>query len=138
MKPRARHMFVAHTAEMALRLSAPTVEDLLAEACRALGTLLIEEAGDARVEGVRTLTLVSVDTDALLIDLLNEIIFVAETEWWAPRDALVERGPSGAVSVRLFGTTLSAAPSRIKSATHHGAAVRTAADGVTVDVVFDV
>jgi SHS2 domain-containing protein len=134
----ARHTFVAHTAELALRIVAPSVEALLAEACRALGSLLVEEAGDAGVAGTRTLEIRSVDRDALLIDLLNEIIFVAETERWAPRDAVVERCEEESLTVRLAGTALRAAPSRIKSATHHGSAVRAMGQTVTADVVFDV
>ena len=52
------HEFIAHTAELALRISAPTAEGLYAEACRALGRLLIDEAGEQGTAGPGDLYLI--------------------------------------------------------------------------------
>ena len=134
----ARHEFTPHTSELALRLHAPSVSALLAEACVALGTLLVEEAGDAGQAAARTLDLSSVDADALLVDLLNELLYLAETERWAPGAAAIERWHGGDLVVRIEGTALAGVPSRIKSATHHGLHLRQTAAGVEAEVVFDV
>ena len=132
------HEFIPHTSELALRLSADTVDELYAEACRALGLLLTAEAGDGGMAAERTLTLESVDADALLVDLLNELIYLAETARWAPRTAVVVRRDVGSVTVRLGGVALRRAPSRIKSATHHGLTLVATEAGATAEVIFDV
>lgn len=137
-RPMARHEFIAHTAELALRISAATAEELYAEACRALGRLLIDEAGEQGTAETRTLHLEAVDDEALLVDLLNELIYVAETARWAPRAASVMRLDRGRVTVRLAGAALRRTPARIKSATHHGLRFAVAEGAVTAEVIFDV
>lgn len=137
----ARHAFVGHTAELALRLTADTPAALCAEACRALGLLLIAEAGAAPPPDVdldRTIVVDAVDADALLVDLLNELIYLAETAWWAPLAASVVSWQPDRVVVRVRGVRLRAAPSRIKSATHHGLALRAGPRGWEAEVIFDV
>ena len=139
-REKGRCEFVGHTAEVALRLTADTPGDLCAEACRALGALLREEAGfvAAHRDSVRTVAVDAVDADALLVDLLNELIYLAETERWAPSEVEdVEWTPTRVV-LRLAGLRLRGAPSRIKSATHHGLALHRAGGGWEAEVIFDV
>jgi len=135
-----RHELIAHTAELALRLRADTPADLCAEACRALGSLLREEAGSAPAAGAstRTLTVEAVDGDALLVDLLNELIYLAETERWAPSVVESVEWTATRVVLRLAGPPLRRTPSRIKSATHHGLALRRVGRGWEAEVIFDV
>lgn len=136
----AKHEFIEHTAELALRLSAETPEALVAEACRALGAMLCEEVtcrpGDDQI--TRTVAVTGVDAEALLVDVLNELIFLAETERWAPLEArTTEWTPTRAV-LHFRGTRLRVAPSRIKSATHHGLVLRRARNRWVAEVIFDV
>ncbi|HEY4562301.1 MAG TPA: archease, partial [Thermoanaerobaculia bacterium] len=76
------HRWVDHTAEVQLQVWADSLAGLLAESGRALGALLLrgraaEPSGEARAIEVS-----SVDREALLVDWLNEIIFLAEVERW--------------------------------------------------------
>ena len=137
---RARYEFVDHTAEVALRLTADTPGDLFAEACRALGALVREEAGflAAHKDSVRTVAVDAVDADALLVNMLNELIYLAETERWAPSDVDVVEWRPTRVVLRLAAVRLRGAPSRIKSATHHGLTLRRAGRGWEAEVIFDV
>ena len=132
------HEFIPHTAELALRISAASLPGVYAEACCALGELLIAEAGNRGEAQERTVSIASVDDEALLVDLLNELIYLAETARWAPRAARVVRHDAGGLSVRMGGVALRRAPSRIKSATHHGLRFDTSDAGVTAVVIFDV
>jgi len=137
----ARHDFVAHTAELALRLTADTPAELCAEACRALGLLVMAETGAVPPTGAdleRTILVESVDAEALLVDLLNELIYLAETECWAPRTARAVSWQPDRVVLQVAGARLRAAPSRIKSATHHGLALRAGPQGWEAEVIFDV
>lgn len=135
-----RHERIAHTAELALRLEADTPAEVYAEACRALGAMLREETGSMPPgEDVsRTLVVDAVDADALLVDLLNELIYLAETERWTPSAvSAVECTPTRVV-LRIAGAHLRGVPSRIKSATHHGLALRRVGGRWAAEVVFDV
>lgn len=140
MEQRARHEFLEHTAELALKLIAEAPEAVFAEACRALGAMLCEEVGCDRAADpvARTVTVTGVDGEALLVDLLNELIYVAETDRWAPTEArTAEWTPTRAV-LELRGPRLQGAPSRIKSATHHGLALRREGEDWVAEVIFDV
>jgi SHS2 domain-containing protein len=135
-----RHERIAHTAELALRLEADTPAELFAEACRALGTMLREETGSTPTgeDASRTVAVDAVDADALLVDLLNELIYLAETERWAPSAVRAAECTSTRVVLRMAGAHLRRAPSRIKSATHHGLALRRVGERWVAEVIFDV
>jgi SHS2 domain-containing protein len=113
---------------------------LFAEACRALGTLLCEEVG-CEQDGdrvVRTVVVEAVDADALLVDLLNELIYIGETERWAPSVVNVVEWMPRRTVVEVVGAFLQGAPSRIKSATHHGLTLRRIGRRWEAEVIFDV
>jgi SHS2 domain-containing protein len=134
----ARHAFLAHTAETVLRVDAQNLEGLWAEACRAIGQAFVEEVGAGATGADRRLTVEAVDTDAVLVDLLNELIYIAETECWAPRHAETVAWERGRLTLLLSGVTLAAPPTRIKGATHHGARIVSTTGGVWSEVILDV
>jgi SHS2 domain-containing protein len=134
----ARHEFIPHVAELALRLSADSVPELYAEACAALGALLTEEAGGGGPAEDRLLSLDAADAEALLVDLLNELVFLGETARWAPESARVERWNGGQLTIRATGVRLRGAPARIKSATHHGLRLVVTERDAVAEVILDV
>ncbi len=134
----AGHEFVDHTAELALRLRAPAFDALLAEAVRAVGGLLVAEAGAAGPAKTRAVELTAADREALLVDLLNELVFVAETERWAPLGVEVIEATGTRVRLRLSGVRLAGTPSRIKGATFHGLRVRARGRQLEAEVILDV
>jgi SHS2 domain-containing protein len=138
MVPGARHEFIEHTAELALRLVAATPGELFAEACRALGAMFCAEAGCGTARTARTIRIMAVDAEALLVDLLNELIFLAETEQWAPLEAHAPQWSGTETVLELTGPRLDRAPSRIKSATHHGLTLRRDGGGWVAEVILDV
>ena len=134
----ARHEFIDHTSELALRIEAATWPDLLAEAVRAVGAELIREGGPAGRAPVRTLDLESADREALLVDLINELIFLAETERWAPATADTVDASERRARIQCGGVALAGPPSRIKAATLHGLSVRADGAGTSAEVILDV
>jgi SHS2 domain-containing protein len=77
----ARHTFDEHIGEVALRLDADSLPDLFGEAARALFALLGVEDLTIDPEARETsLAVASTDPAALLVDFLNELLFLAETE----------------------------------------------------------
>jgi len=123
---------------MALRLEADDWPNLLAEAVRAIGAELTREGGPAGAAAARTIELESLDREALLVDLINELIFLAETERWAPGAAPAVDASERRVRIRCAGVALAGPPSRIKAATFHGLSVRADGTGTTAEVILDV
>jgi SHS2 domain-containing protein len=138
-RARASHELVDHTAELGLRLRAPSFAALLGEAVSALGAMLVDEAGSTGAADERVLELTASDREALLVDLLNEILFLAETAGWAPaRDGAAVEADATHATVRVAGVRLAGRPSRIKGATFHGLAVRSVRGLLEAEVILDV
>ena len=80
------------------------------------------------------------DREALLVDWLNEILFVGETERWVPVDFEVEVVEESPVRLRATarGVPVDEVPSSVKAATFHGLRVEER-DGIwRAEVIFDV
>jgi SHS2 domain-containing protein len=134
----AEHELLAHTAEVRLRVRAPDFPALAAEAGRALAALEVGGEVPQATGDARQIVLRAADHGALLVDWLNELIYLAETERWVATEFAPEAGGPLELRMRARGATVDIAPSRVKAATHHGLDVRATADGVEAEVVFDV
>lgn len=127
-----------HTAEVKLRLRAASFGDLAAEAGRALARIELGREPPAAEHPYRELDVRSSDREALLVDWLNELIWLAETERWLPTEFDVHSASDTALLVRVRGVTLDRAPARVKAATFHGLRIVPSADGLEAEVVLDV
>jgi SHS2 domain-containing protein len=136
--PERWHRWVDHTSEVELEVEAESLAGLAAEAGRALGLLMLRGA-PAEVSGpARTLEVSSVDRDALLVDWLNEILFVAETECWVPVEFAVEESSPTRLRIAARGVTVEEVPSSVKAATFHGLRVEERDGAWRAEVIFDV
>src|SRR3954471_10150995 len=132
------HRWVDHTAEVQLELGAGSLAGLLAEAGRALGALLLRgrEAGPSGEP--RTIEVSSVDREALLVDWLNEIIFLAEVERWLAVDFDFSAVSETHLKASARGVAVDDPPALVKAATFHGLAVEEREGGLQAEVIFDV
>jgi SHS2 domain-containing protein len=105
----------SHTAEIELYIEAPTEEEVFAEAAEAFGRLV--ERGSGGEQATHELDLAARDRAALLVDLLEELIYLADTDGFVPDRAEVEL--SDALRVRLDGRRTEVEP-LVKAATYHG------------------
>jgi SHS2 domain-containing protein len=123
-----------HTAEIELRVVAPREEDVFADAADAFGRYVELDRGGERVR--HELDLEAPDRGALLVALLEELIFLADTEGFVPdrTELRVERN-------RLVGA-LEGRRTRIdpimKAATYHGLQFERNGDTWDARVVLDV
>jgi SHS2 domain-containing protein len=129
-----------HTAEVELKVHAPSWPELLAEAGRALSARLwAGQVAPPRAQGTwRHIELQAADRTALLIDWLNELLYHAEAEWWVPVEFVVEETSENTLRARVRGIPVEAAPAAVKAATLYGAGVEPAASGLEATVVLDV
>src|SRR5262249_53810492 len=111
------HEWRSHTAEIELAVHADTPEQVLAEAARALAEL-ISLGRDGEPQS-RHVAIDAVDLGALLVEWLEELIFLADTEGFVPErvDELGLRDTS--LTATLVGRSGPIEP-LVKAATYHG------------------
>jgi SHS2 domain-containing protein len=132
------HRWVDHTAEVQLQVGAESLAGLAAEAGRALGLFLLR-GGPPEPEGeARTIEVLSVDREALLVDWLNEILFLAEVERWVAVEFDILETSSERLKASARGVPVDEPPALVKAATFHGLAVEEQDGGLQAEVIFDV
>ena len=134
----ASHELIDHTSEVQLRLRAGSLGDLLAEAGRALGELQLRGAEPGTPAATRRLHVTAPDPERLLVDWLNELIFLAETERWVATGFEIERADAESVDARASGVEVARVSGLVKAATMHGLRVAEADGLLEGEVILDV
>ncbi|HKI04345.1 MAG TPA: archease [Thermoanaerobaculia bacterium] len=132
------HRWVDHTSEVQLQVGAESLGGLAAEAGRALGLLMLRGAAAEPAGPARTLAVDSADREALMVDWLNEIVFLAETELWVPVEFEILESSSRHLRVAARGVEVEEPPAMVKAATFHGLRVEEEDGSVQAEVIFDV
>jgi SHS2 domain-containing protein len=130
-----------HTADLGLRIRAGSLEQLFAEAGRALFSVIVDNFDDVRpVEEVQV-AVAGTQTDYLLFDWLNELLYRFETEQRLFCDFQVQVTPAG-LEARVRGERMD--PRRhhmaheVKAVTYHGLRVEQTDDGWCAEVILDI
>ena len=132
------HRWIDHTAEVQLQVGAGSLAGLLAEAGRALGLLLLRGRAATPSGEARTIEVSSVDREALLVDWLNELVFLAEVERWIAVGFDVLEASETHLKASARGVPVDDPPALVKAATFHGLAVEEWEGGLQAEVIFDV
>jgi SHS2 domain-containing protein len=126
--------WLSHTAEIELRVVADTVEGVFADAADAFGRYV--ELGSDGDPARHELDLEAPDRAALLVTLLEELIFLADTERFVP-DRTELRVQHRRLVGAVEGRRTSIDPI-MKAATYHGLQFERSGDVWNARVVFDV
>ena len=132
------HRFVDHTSEIGLQVRAASFGELLAEAARGLASLMLREVPAEAAGEAREIEVSAHDRESLLVDWLNEILYVAETGLWIPLEIEVLEASDTRLRARARGVDVEVSPSMVKAATFHGLEVVETAEGVSAEVILDV
>ncbi len=132
------HDWADHTSEVELRVGAESLGGLAAEAGRALAVLLLRGVPAEPSGPPRTLEVESADREALLVDWLNEILFVSEVDLWVPVEFEVQESSPTHLKAAARGVPVENPPSNVKAATFHGLRVAEDGGGLQAEVIFDV
>jgi SHS2 domain-containing protein len=111
------HEWREHTAEVELVIEAASPEEVCAEAALAFAELVGPPAGDSQPRS-RAVHLDARDRASLLVDWIEELIYLADTEGFLPSEASV-RLTDASLSARLDGGVGAIDP-LVKAATYHG------------------
>lgn len=131
---------IEHTADAGISVWADDLDELFAEAARAVVRIMGRGSGDeTRTERV---ALEAPDLDALLVDWLSEMLYLFEARDVVPErvDVHVSEAPwrvDGLVAGPPTEGFIQEGP-QVKAITYHGLAVRTGPDGCDALVYVDV
>jgi len=132
---------VAHTADIAVSVHGGDMGELIVNAARALYSILLR-ATDLTERLQRVITVDSPDEETLLVDWLNELIYLFDAERLAFSRFRVEQLTECRLQIRCFGERIDNARHEIvrdvKAATYHMAHIHRADDGYTAQVILDV
>ena len=139
MEP-STYQFEPHTSEVQIRLEGSSLPELFEEAGYALAELMLgEEVPEAPPDTEQEyVTLEAADTEALLVDWLNELISRSDARKKVYTDFVVDRASDRELHARIRGFTPSVLKTAVKAATFHGLEVREHEDFFTATVVLDV
>jgi SHS2 domain-containing protein len=127
---------IEHTADWELEAWAPDLPSLLEQAARGMYAL-----SDTRLEpGPRqphSLEIQARDAEGLLVSLLSELLFLAESEGLG-FDSFQFSLDGLRLKARLAGAPIASFDKEIKAVTYHRLKIRETENGLLVNVVFDV
>ncbi len=130
-------MSADHTSELALTLSAPTFHGLLIAAGHGLAEILLRGLAAEPLNAERAVTVTGRDREALLVNWLNELLFLAETERAVPAAFEVSVN-DGTISATVRSVPVDEAPAMVKAATHHGLEISEHGGELHAEVILDI
>jgi SHS2 domain-containing protein len=129
------YRWVEHTAELELHIEAETPRAVFDEALAAFSELVSD--GETREPVVHDLWLTAPDRAALLVQWLDELIYLAETADFVPRKVLSLDLGRQELRARVEGVSGSPRP-LVKAVTYHGLELARREGGWRARVVLDV
>ncbi len=126
-----------HTADVRLRITASSMEELFRDALRGTIELLRPKVGPRTVR--RAIEVTAPDPTVLLIDFLNEALSSAHVHREAYDDAAIGLTGDNRVAAELRGHEALGFGEDVKAVTYHEAEIRRDADGRwSVTIVYDI
>lgn len=139
--PDGGFQLIEHTADVGFVALGPTVEDVLRESIAALLSIATDPS-DVADRAHTDIEVQGEDPSALLVNLLEEVLFLFDANVFAACRAEVRLPRTGAAQVRLFGEPRDPARHRwrliVKGITYHGLQFEKDANGWRVRVFLDV
>jgi len=129
---------VEHTADRALRIWGRDLAELFVNAALGMNSLMLAAEADSEPAPAKSFTLEAIDAENLLVAWLSELAFYAETELLIfTRFEFSRISPTG-LSAVARGNRVGALEKHVKAVTFHNLEIRSACDGLSTTVVFDV
>jgi SHS2 domain-containing protein len=141
--------FVAHTADIKMRVHGATFEELFVNALHGMFAILkpriIECVGEPDpakcplLDRHHAVDLYAEDETLLLIDFLSHVLSLAEIYHEAYLDVTIEKITKTHLHAQVHGVPSKGYDGQeIKAVTYHAVAITKKNDGVMVDIVFDI
>jgi SHS2 domain-containing protein len=138
---RAPFEIVEHTADVAMVVRGEDMAGLLRHSARALYHLTVTGPGFAATH-CRSVTIDSVDDDALLVDWLNELLYLLYAEHIAFSEFRFDELAAGRLTAQCCGELLKHEVHKmqreVKAATYHMAHIERVSEGYSARIILDV
>jgi SHS2 domain-containing protein len=130
---------ISHTADIKIRVRAPTLETLFADTFKSLMQVIY---GTNRVGGIlREIRIESTDYESLLTDFLSEALFISDVESLVFSEARIRIDGfflTAELSGEPFDPVRHSGGSEVKGISYSGLAITHDAKGYMLDIIFDV
>jgi SHS2 domain-containing protein len=130
-----------HTADLGLRVRAPDLDSLFAEAGKCLFSAIVEDPSAVRSEVEQTLELPGTDREYLLFDWLRELLYRFDADHMVYRDFAVTVRPDG-LTAAVRGEPLDPArhvlSHEVKAITYHELKAEQTPNGWLAEVIVDI
>lgn len=138
MPAAASHAFEEHRGELEIRLDAPSLTDLFAEAGRALAAVMDATPLDPPAAWSDEVVLNASDHEALLVDWLNELVFRSEVAHVLFTQFEITHLSKHRLVATIRGTRVERLRNPVKAATYHGLSITERGGRVGAKVILDV
>ncbi|NBD35298.1 MAG: archease [Chloroflexi bacterium] len=127
---------IDHTADLALHLWADDLSALFITAARGMFSLIAAPREDATSRALE-ISLSALDVETLLVDWLNELLYLSEVESLVFTGYELAHLTPNALEATVTGRPIKMYYNYIKAATFHNLSVDATPDGYETEIVFD-
>lgn len=132
------HVFEEHRGELEVRLEAPSLAELFAEAGRALREVMGATPLDPPERWEDEVVVKAIDRESLLVEWLNQLVLRAEVSKALFTDFEIEHLSDRELVATVRGTRVARLRNPVKAATYHGLSIAPRPGGFTARVILDV
>ena len=137
----AAYEILEHTADVGLRARGASQAELFENAAAGMMEVVVDPAGVEEPEQ-KTMAAEAPDREALLVNFLQEVLWLVDGEGWLPRRVAITRISDTVVSATAHGEPRDASRHNlrmiIKAVTYHQLSVRGTPQGWEAEVYFDI
>lgn len=127
---------MAHTADIAIHVWGDSLADLFVQAAKGMFGVMAS-VGDS-VQREITVALEAADEVTLLVDWLNELLYLQEREQMIFCDFTLEEMAPTSLRAKVRGCRIEEIDEHIKAATYHMLSITPTNGGYEAEIVFDV
>ena len=127
---------IDHTADLALHLWGDDLRDLFITAARGMFALIVP-LGAIQPDQTAIITLEALDIETLLVDWLNELLYLAEVQGIAFAFIEIAHVSATRLQATVRGAPVTDYLNYVKAATFHNLIVTQTTDGYETEIVFD-
>ncbi len=133
--------FFDHTADLGIRMEAATLNDLFADAGRAVTAMLLDDSATVAPTITEIIAVAGNEVDYLLFDWLRELLMRFETRkmlYCQFNVVVTETGLTATVAGEPLDPGRHPLGHEVKAITYHGLSVGQTADGWVAEVIVDI
>jgi protein archease len=130
-----------HTADLGLRIEAPTLEELYVEAARGITAQIVENVTEISTQETVSIAKQGTETDYLLFDWLDELIYQYEVRnrvFAVFEIELTDAGLTATVKGEPVDRKKHVLSHEVKAVTYHGFVVEETANGWRAEFILDI